>query len=711
MNNNLKTASYSVHVSIKLVDANSKLFHDVCELGDANRSTLGFLPAQAFYQYAERKGIFAATDKGKLLGYVMFRKRHNGIVIVHLCIDPQYRGKDIANILVQHIDDLFPDISYISLYCRRDYGLDNFWRKLGFTPISEKKGRAYDESILTRWQRTKKSFDLLHMLDEHDRQDKVVAAVDTNIVIDLYEGKNEESIALFAMHMSEASYRITNDVFNEINRNKNNIQRTDLQKFVQSRFMIIEENHSPGYLDLINEISRDIDMESHHFDDISHITQCILSNTMVFITRDEWLRSRNEYFYIHYGISIRYPAEFICDIEELAQGYLYSPASLAGSELVYNTLATEDIDNIIRMLCNTVTFSGKNKTRKNLRNYIACRDKYDSIVVKHNAKSVAAYVITKNVDPRIIECFVIDEKYKSSQWQNTLARHLVMRLIKQACAENRNIIIFNKNLVTMPMLFAFRDYGFIESDGICAKLSIKGCLSRCEVEKKVFELIAELSDMFVSDSAKKKLIETIEQTDNIELERILWPVKIAEANINCYIVPIQPDYAMQLFDEQLMQTYPMLFPLERTEAALSVENVYFRSPKPSICKAPARIMWYISNDKFNRVSGVSSVRAVSYLIDSTVGSANELYRKHQRFGVLAWSKVMKITRNDPNGDVSAMIFGLTEQFTSPLPYASIVDIIERKTGKRPTFQSPYQIDQKVFNEIYNRLTGVPIDGK
>lgn len=698
-------------VSIKPVDVNTRLFHEVCKLGDANRSTLGFLPAQAFYEYAERKGILAATDKGKLLGYVMFRKRHNNIAIVHLCIDPQYRGKDIPSILIQHIDDLFPDITCISLHCRRDYELDNFWRKLGFTPVSEKKGRAYDESILTRWQRTKKSFDLLHMLDEHDRQDKVVAAVDTNIVIDLYEGKNEESMALLAMHMSEVSYRITNDVFNEINRNKNSVQRADLQRFVQNRFMIIEENNSPGYLDLINEITRGVDIERNHFDDLSHITQCILSNTMVFITRDEWLRSKNEYFYTHYGVSVRYPAEFICDIEELAQGYLYSPASLAGSELVYSTLATEDIDSIIGMLCNTVTFAGENRTRKKLRSYIACREKYDSIVVRHNGKSIAIYVITKNVGPRIIECFVVDEKYKSLQWQNTLARHLVMRLIKQACAENHNIIIFNKNLMSTPMLSAFGNYGFIESGGICIKLSIKGCLSRCEVENKVAEIIAKLSNIFINVSDKEKLIETISQTDNMELERILWPVKIAETNINCYIVPIQPDYAIQLFDEQLMQTYPMLFPLERTEAALSVENVYFRSPKPSICKAPARIMWYISNDKFNRFSGVSSIRAVSYLADSNVGAAKELYRKYQRFGVLAWSSIMKITNNDPNGNVSAMTFGLTEQFASPLPYASIVDIIERKTGKRPTFQSPYQIDQEVFNKIYNRLIGAHVDGE
>ena len=711
MISNLKPLSCDVPVSIKLVDVNSRLFNDVCELGDANRATLGFLPAQAFYEYAERKRIVAATYRGKLLGYIMFRKNHNDIVIAHLCIDPQYRGKNIPYILVQYIDDRFPDNACIRLFCRRDYKLDDFWRKLGFTPVGEKGGRACDGSILTKWQRTKKSFDLLHMLDELDRQEKVVAAVDTNIVIDLFEGKNQESMALFATHMSEASYRVTNDVINEINRNNKDDQRKDLQRFVQSRFMIIEENNSPGYRDLVNEISREIDVEEHHSDDISHISQCILSNTMVFITRDEWLRSKNEYCYTHFGISIRYPAEFICDIEELAQGYLYSPASLAGSELVYGMMATEDIDNIISILCHTEMFAGIRRTRKELRNYIACRDKYDAIVVKHNGKSIATYVITKNVDPRVIECFVVDEKYKSSQWRNTLARHLVMKLIKQVCAENHNIIIFNKNLVTKHMLSALGDYGFIESGSICAKLSIKGCFSRCEVEKKVVEIIAELRDMFVNGSANEKLIETIRRTDNMELERILWPVKIAETSINCYIVPIQPDYAMRLFDEQLMQTHPMLFPLERTEAALSVENVYFRSPKPSICKAPARVLWYISNDKFNRFSGVSSIRAVSYLIDSNVGTAKELYRKYQRFGVLPWDSIMKITRDDPNGNVSAMTFGLTEQFVSPLPYASIVDIIERKLGKRPTFQSPYQIDQEVFNKIYNCLAGVHVDGE
>ena len=42
-----------------LIDENSKWLHDVQKLGDDFRLTLGFMPAQAFVDYAKHKQILA----------------------------------------------------------------------------------------------------------------------------------------------------------------------------------------------------------------------------------------------------------------------------------------------------------------------------------------------------------------------------------------------------------------------------------------------------------------------------------------------------------------------------------------------------------------------------------------------------------------------------------------------------------------------------
>ena len=130
--------------------------------------------------------------------------------------------------------------------------------------------------------------------------------------------------------------------------------------------------------------------------------------------------------------------------------------------------------------------------------------------------------------------------------------------------------------------------------------------------------------------------------------------KISDARMPCYIVPIKASYAVQLFDENLANQETCLFENEKTEPALSIENVYFKAKAQSIPDGPARILWYVSSSKY---IGTPAIRACSYLDRVEKGSKEELFKKYRRLGVLDWPELTQI---EDGKELTAYIFSYTE---------------------------------------------------
>lgn len=127
-----------------------RFISEVQKLGDANRKTLGFLPAGAFEEYAAKGHIIAAIENSHVCGYLLYRYKRTKIVIVHMCVSAEFRSKGIATDLLSALEKQEPYYSELQLSCRRDYHLDCFWQSLGFTALAERDGRAtVSKSILT----------------------------------------------------------------------------------------------------------------------------------------------------------------------------------------------------------------------------------------------------------------------------------------------------------------------------------------------------------------------------------------------------------------------------------------------------------------------------------------------------------------------------------------------------------------------------------
>src|ERR1700690_1195101 len=95
------------------IDHNSKYLNDVVKLGDANKSTLGLFPKDAYREQASKKWIIVATDEitGNLAGYLLYSISRRKMLVssVHLCIDPSFRERGISRLLFDELKKLTED--------------------------------------------------------------------------------------------------------------------------------------------------------------------------------------------------------------------------------------------------------------------------------------------------------------------------------------------------------------------------------------------------------------------------------------------------------------------------------------------------------------------------------------------------------------------------------------------------------------------------
>ena len=156
-------------------------------------------------------------------------------------------------------------------------------------------------------------------------------------------------------------------------------------------------------------------------------------------------------------------------------------------------------------------------------------------------------------------------------------------------------------------------------------------------------------------------------------------------------VPIQAEYAKDLFDEKLADTNPSFFENEKYEPALSIENVYYKTNRKKIPYYPARILWYVSQ---SQMMGTGAIRACSYLELVKVGNAKSLYHSYRRLGVLDYNQLAHMGA----GVLTAYKFSYTELFDKPVALDRI-----RKILRKPRFsvQSYKEIRNEQFLKIYS----------
>ena len=684
-------------MDIQIINQKSKWLNKVQDLGDSASATVGFLPRDVYWDYARLNHILVVIDNDELLAYTMFRFRKSGIVIVHLCVAPQYRGRGISARMIEWLLEQNSDqISHVELACRRDYNLEKFWQSLGFSPVAEKAGRATKEhTILTIWVRDNPNCKNLFAYLAGAETSKALVVLDTNIVIDLCEGSDSESSLLLQPYLGTyAEFRTSKFVLNEINRNNNEALRNRHRDYSKDHFPMLDNVDEEIFNRIKDDllVKRSAPENSNTWFDIVHIAQAAAAGAEVFITRDEgWLNnSLSEYITLSYGIRILSPGEFINSIDELNYPFDYAPLKLSGLGLEYSKMQSADFSATVAAFFQQSGLK-KSEFEKRLRRWIGLSNRYTVLLVKTKKAPACLAVWEKQNYSLNVKILLINGNAIKTSLQSTFAKRMAFKLLDDAHKAGMQEIKIGKTCLTEEICGYLRDCGFFDNSTHLVRIIRKQI-----IKAKDQDVIAALPDSSPLNLAIRQFsadqstgILTAEQV--VSLEKAMWPLKFSDTDVPCFIVPIQADYAAQLFDENLCNQEVTLFENEKSEPALSIENAYFKTAKKLIPKAPARILWYVSSSHY---IGTPAIRACSYLDRVEKGPAREMYEKYRRLGVLEWTELQQRANS---GDVATYIFSYTELFDRPVGLDEARKLINKPTE---TFQSFCTISETTFLNVY-----------
>lgn len=682
---------------IRLIDnITSKEFHDAVELGDDNSKTLGFLPKLAFQKYAEKGQLIGVFKKNthKILGYLLYRVSYNKVTIVHLCIDNSERNNGTATKLIDYLKKNTTQYDGIRLSCRNDYGIDSVWEKFNFVPVKEKIGRSKKGLPLTVWWFPHFHNNLLTQISEYEINNKIVAVIDMNIFLDIKEEREVESLALKSDWLvSEAILYFTREMHIEINRAQSNDLKDSSRKLLKyfKELPFKDETHfSQILLELKIKFPLKDDNDKNGKSDLHHIAYSISGGAEFFITRDEELL-KNHLFFLKYDLIVCRPSDFITHLDENIQISKYKPQLLIGTNISTKSITTKDINFF------TEKFLKPNEKKiffqKTIRNSLSHPNQFELITISKKDELLGFVVFDRSLDDELnIPIF----RFLSNNLKFTLVKHILFKAILTSTNEKRKLISIKEKHIDDDLQNVLKESRFTKIKDVWQKINIKGIINKKDLNSEIEKNENLRSVISNINTNINKSNNTSELVTGYNYERFLSPVKIEDLDIPTYIIPIKPKWAEQLFNDKSKEKFNLFEP--EYELLLNRENVYYRSAKPKIINAPARVLWYLSENKSTKAKG--SIIAASYIDEIFVDSPKNLFKQFEKLGIYKWKDISRTSGSKK--EIMAFVFSDTELFTNYISLTSIKNIYNTIEKKKFMVVTPIQIKLETYLELYKR---------
>ncbi len=669
--------------TIVAIDDSSPHLGDVKKLWRANSATLGFLPEGAFDDYARERHILIALESaGGCAGYLLYRVVRDKATIAHLCISESARGEGHGAALVRHLFHITGHLRGVALRCRRDFPAYTLWQHLGFVAVKEVPGRGKDGSSVTQFWLDYGKPDLL----SQEVTTALVVAIDANVFLDLVEDRNEESLGLRADWLQDSITLAVTESYNDFDRSDNPALRrkrkADLAAFTVLRCCPEEYQKAELLLaPLFSNLSTPRDKS-----DFRQIVRSLAAAADVFITRDEPMLKRSDDVYRACGLSIVRPAEVIGRIDELLREHEYQHSHVAGT----NRVTRQRVNSAEDVLVEAIRYPDemKRSLRAALNQFLADPKRFACVTVRDRTDGVLAFYVVErdghfNRVPLLRIC--------AHRLAGTLARSILTELVYNAVREGQSAVAISQPGMEEDLQAALGDMGFLRTEDGWVKLVVAGILPARDLADRIEQLglnapgVAHLATMLRS---------SLDAATTSQIEHILFPGKIADVDMPSFVVPIQADYALELFDARLAKQ--RLYGAE-AELALNPESVYYRSSRQRLPQYPGRILWYVSQN--NKFRGTMSIRACSRVAEVGIGKPKPLYKRFRRLGVYEWKDVLKTAKGDIDNDVMAVRFHDTEPL-EPVERDTFQAILGKHGVKTNNLVSPIRISRDAFNDIY-----------
>jgi len=690
-------------IKIIQIDHNSKYLKEVIALGDANKSTLGLFPKEAYKESASKKWILVAIDEitGNLVGYLLYStsRRKMLVSIVHLCIASWCRGQGITKLLFAELKKITQE-GYLGIRvrCRVDYSANKIWPKLEFVAMGEMNGRGKKETRLTIWKYEYSHPSLFSYAALQNESDNVKVVIDANVFYQIQNPEiqeHEESLPLLEPWL-DVDLCITPEMLNEINRNKDKDKRESARKF-SSSFIMVDAKASQDKFQIIQSELRPLfpaNLTTSDESDLRQLSYAISAEIPFFVTRDEPMLSRAEDVYEKFGIQILRPSDLVLMQDELLRGSDYSPSRLAGSQIHIEKVHSQQSERLVEKF---LPYQGETKRalNKKLQMILSNASNIETFVVMDTQGEEHGLIsYSRQFDNQII---VPIFRVGQSQICQYVAKYLANNIVLTASAENRTVVKISDEYLSPKVIAALLECGFFKIQDGWAKVALQGAID-------IVGSPAQLSNFNYPDYVSQyfsDIISVLQSTPTqsilLEIEKSLRPLKIKNIDLPVFIAPIRPEWAMHLFDVDIASQD--LFGGE-SALILNAENIYYRSSVPKVLSAPGRILWYVSSGD-NKYQGSMYLKACSYLDDVEIGKPKPLFSKYKNLGIYKWKDVYHgVAKGDLDKDIMAFKFSKTEMFKSPIHFSQMQKIWKDK-GQNFNPITPFLIDKERFLTLYN----------
>ena len=369
------------------------------------------------------------------------------------------------------------------------------------------------------------------------------------------------------------------------------------------------------------------------------------------------------------------PVGLIVRMHELAEKQSYTPDRIAGLDLRWERLKSGDL---VSFPFNSFLErqETKGRFREKLVSLVADPNRYECELLRSGHEIMAIRVV-EECNGKIL-CSPLARLGVSAK-HSLFGHFLIADTVSRAVEKNLDMVEFQDSAITTSLITNLLEMGFINHDDNFVRFCFSRVLNRSEVLSEILELCPE------SEANYREL-------SYLELERCCSPLVMDASDLECFLIPIQPGYAMSLFDRH--QSAGDLFGGD-PNVLLRWNNVYYRSVSHhKMLRAPARILWYVSQNQ-------KQIVAVSYLDDVAIDTPRALFKEYKKLGILKWKHLYEMCSGDPSKKLMALKFSHSFIFREPVPLDAVRSIFkENNTGL--SLQGPLKLKPEVFRELYHR---------
>ena len=663
----------------------SKLDASDCDAVDglmkANSATLGFLPREALLSYLNRGGALGSKrPNGQLVAYMLFAPRRNGIVrIAHLCVSEDFNGRGLARRFVERLakDSRVQGIDALDLHCRRDYAAHQMWPQLGFVSPDEKRGRGQSDTTLNYWRKTLKAAAQPDIFFDDPETQGTEVVIDTQVLFDFDKPDDDESAATSKALRSDflvdaITIKVTDEMLVDIDRDRDELRR---RKYKQKALELLHR-HSEG--EAFEQIRMALEgilpaNSPSEKSDVNHLAKTAALNVAYFVTRDGNLLNASDSILKATGVNVVSPTQLILEITA-ALPETATSERVMGDQMQWRRLTSDD-----RSRVEAPAFLRKGERKhefaSELDANLSAPTEFDCQVLDFKRDIVAVRVMSSADDGHLIRIHLGRITHRPHPL--ILDSYFIMSFILKAVSDGYDAVTIDAQAITENLRPYLEDFGFMDLDGSFVRFCFSEVMSRYEVLARAEALQPRAADRLAGLSP-------------VQLEGMISPVCIREAQQAYVLVPVRPGYAINIVDFGMSASE--LFG-GKESLLLRWDNVYYRSAKQHRkLSPPGRILWYITGKNGRIVS-------VSHLDSVEIGEARKLFKKHRKRGTLEWRDVVGIAGGDPAGEVMALTFSNT------IPLRREVTLDEARGvfsgyAKPLPLQSPLRLTAALFQDLF-----------